>query len=490
MSPTAGLWFLCGFVLLICFSVSPATAADQPNVLVIITDDQGWADVGYNNPKKVYTPNMDKLAAGGAVLKNHYVMPQCTPTRVAMFTGRYPGRFAERPLAASNWPGFPIGTPTLATMLKDAGYETYLSGKWHMGSAPESGPNHHGFDSSYGSLAGAVGMYDHRYRPGNRFENTWHRDHKLIEGHENGRHVTDLMTEEAIWVIEKERESPFFLMLTYHAPHTPLDERGTFVDRPTQLDPEKPDRWLNEDEIKWFNDPEGIIQQEADPEKRLFLAVMYHLDDAIGQVVESLEATDQLDNTLIFFSSDNGPQVSWAGDAYPDDLHLTDFNQPIPMRGQKVDVWEGGIHVPGFVHWPNRIQPGSVVEERVHIIDWFPTLARLLNQPMSDLPLDGHDLSPLLLGGDDTDAEVFEGRDLYWIWRPNPNRWALRQGDWKIVRYAEGEPEGPEVWELYNLKDDPREKHNLAQEHPEIAERLHGLFLEQRAKDAEPKSSN
>ena len=121
--------------------------------------------------------------------------------------------------------------------------------------------------------------------------------------------------------------SPFFLYLAYHAPHTPLDERGEFVDTPTQLDPDNPKRWLNEDKIKWFNDPEGIIQSEPDPEKRLFLAVLYHLDHGIGQVIKALDASGQRDNTLILFTSDNGPQVNWPGNAYPDDLKLTDFNQ-------------------------------------------------------------------------------------------------------------------------------------------------------------------
>ena len=231
-------------------------AAEKPNIICIITDDQGWADIGYNNPDKVYTPNLDKLASEGAVLENHYVMPQCTPTRVAMFTGRYPGRFGRTPLKAANDKCFPVGTPTVARMLKEAGYKTHLMGKWHMGSDPENGPNHHGFDYSYGSLAGAVGMYDHRYREGKWYE-AWHRNHKIIPGYENGRHATDLIAEDAIRIIGQDHKKPYFMMLTFHAPHTPLDERGEFVDTPTQLDPENPQRWLNEDKIRWFNDPDG-----------------------------------------------------------------------------------------------------------------------------------------------------------------------------------------------------------------------------------------
>jgi arylsulfatase A-like enzyme len=230
---------------------------ERPNVIVIITDDQGWADIGYNNPA-VYTPNLDALAASGAVFVNHYVMPQCTPTRVAVMTGRYPGRFGNHCLQASNAQALPRGTPTLATMFRECGYETSLCGKWHLGSGFEAGPNHFGFDESYGSLAGAVGMYDHRYRRG-KFEETWHRNQQLIAGREDGVHATDLVAREAVRVIERKRAKPFFLYLAFHAPHTPLDERGTFVDRPTQLDPDNASRWLDEDEIPWFNDPDGKI---------------------------------------------------------------------------------------------------------------------------------------------------------------------------------------------------------------------------------------
>ncbi|MEL7267368.1 MAG: sulfatase-like hydrolase/transferase, partial [Planctomycetota bacterium] len=334
------------------FVAAFADASDKPpNVLVILTDDQGWGDIGYNNPS-VYTPNLDRLAAEGARLTQHYVMPQCTPTRLALFTGRYPGRFGNTGLQAANDPVLPHGTTTLATLLRRRGYNTYLTGKWHMGSTPEHGPNQHGFEYSYGALAGAVGAYVHTYRSAqqiNPFSITWHRNHEIIPNYENGKHVTDLVTDDAIRVIREERDSPFFLYLPYFAPHTPLDERGKFVKLPTQLDGDNPGRWMNEDKIEWFNDPMGIIQREKDPEKRLFLAVLHHLDDAIGRVIKTLDATGQRENTVIFFSSDNGPQVSWNGGSYPSDLKLTNFNQPIPFRGSKTQVYEGGMRVPAFV---------------------------------------------------------------------------------------------------------------------------------------------
>ena len=424
-------------------------------------------------------PNLDRLAAAGVKFLNHYVMPQCTPTRVALMTGRYPSRFGGPAMSASNQPAFPKGTPTIASMLQSLGYETYLCGKWHLGSDPSHGPNHFGFDHSYGSLAGAVGMYDHRYRTGKFFE-TWHRDHKIIEGFENGTHATDLITDEAVRIIQAERDKPFFLYIPFHSVHTPLDERGPFTNQPTQLDPNQPKRWLNEDKIQWFNDPSGKIQSEPDPEKRLFLAAVNHMDDAVGRIVRAVEVAGQRDNTLVLFSSDNGPQVNWSGNAYPHDLKLTDFNQPHPLRGKKVDVWEGGIHVPAFAYWPEKLSPRTS-KDVVHIVDWFPTLANLVGyQSETSIPWDGTSLISAL-----TKNEELADRDLYWTWSPKINRWALRHGDWKIVKYGVGEPV-QSTWQLFNLADDPKETSNLAERHPDLVSQMHQRFLRQRKKDKQP----
>lgn len=344
-------------------------------------------------------------------------------------------------------------------MMKSVGYSTHIMGKWHMGANPGDGPNHHGFDTSYGSIPGAVGMYDHHYRKGKYYQ-AWHRHEEMISGSENGIHVTDLIAADAVGVINQPHEKPFFMMITFHAPHTPLDERGSFTDQPTQLDPANPTRWMNEDQIEWFNDPKGLIQRESDPEKRLLLAAVNHVDHAIGQVVKALDESGQRENTLILYSSDNGPQMSWGGHAYPNDLKLTNFNQPLPMRGTKCDVYEGGIHVPGVANWPCRISPKTITDQD-HIIDWFPTLGKLVGADVPDA-LDGTDLSPVLC-----DDGALNQRDLYWIWNPKINRWALRFGDWKIVKYGMEEPGAPADWELYNLKADPKEKNNVALQHPE-----------------------
>lgn len=453
-------------------------AQDRPNIIVIVTDDQGWADIGYHNPK-VYSPRIDALAARGVKFSQHYVMPQCTPTRVALMTGRYPSRFGPVAQQANNAPAFPLGTPTMALMLQSVGYETFLCGKWHLGSSKEHGPNQHGFDHSYGCLTGAIGMYDHRYRKG-KFCDTWHRDGDLIPGAENGVHATDLLAIEAERVIEEQREQPFFLCLTFQSVHTPLDERGRFVDRPTQLDPKDPTRWLDEDEIEWFHDPKGVIQSEKDPEKRLLLAAVHHLDHAVGRVVDAVERAGKTKNTLILFSSDNGPQGSWGGNAYPDDLKLTNFNQPLPMRGKKTDVYEGGMHVPGFAVWPGKIEPREDATP-VHIVDWYPTLAGLVgHEPKQPVAWDGVDIRGALLGkggGDVVD------RDFYWLWSSSSSRWALRYGRWKLVRYGKGEPENAEAWHLFDLESDPKEKRNVASERPLVLQAMHARFLAHRAKD-------
>ena len=456
-------------------------AAPRPNVLVIVTDDQGWGDIGYHNPA-VYSPNFDALARSGARFTQHYVMPQCTPTRVAVMTGRYPSRFGPQAQQANNAPAFPLGTPTLGTVMKSVGYETHLVGKWHLGTSTEHGPTKFGFDHSYGSLAGAVGMYDHRYRQG-QFAENWHRDDEIIPGWENGTHATDLTAREAVRVIEQEREAPFFLYLAFHAVHTPLDERGRFVDRPTQLDPARPGRWLDEDEIPWFHDPEGLIQREQDPEKRLLLAAVHHMDHAIGEVVQALDRSGQRDDTLILFTSDNGPQGSWPGNAYPDDLKLTDFNQPIPMRGKKTDTYEGGVHVPGFAVWPGRIA-AKEVDEPVHVVDWVPTLAQLVGAA-TPADIDGLDLAAVLFDQHLRERPaVMRPRELYWVWSSGSNRRALRYGDWKIVRYGKKEPQEPRDWQLYDLAADPREQRDLAADRPVVLADMHRRYLAQRAADA------
>lgn len=472
------LSMLIALTFLVTFRLS-ATEKKHPNVVILISDDQGWADIGYNNPR-VYTPNLDRLATEGAILTSHYVMPQCTPTRVALMTGRYPGRFGTNALVASNVPVIPMDTPTLPAMFKTLGYETFMAGKWHLGSDPEYGPNHFGFDESYGSLAGAVGMYDHRYhdKPDTPYDPTWHRNHQIIPGYENGIHATDLIGRECVRFIQKKHDRPFFLYVAFHAPHTPLDERGPFTDIPTQPDPADSSRWLNEDRIPWFNDPAEKIQAEPERDKRLLLAAVYHLDSAVGDIIKALEETGVRENTLILFSSDNGPWVNNSGGGYPDNYPLVNYNQCDNLRGKKLDVYEGGIHVAGFINWPGVVQPGKV-NQTVHIVDWFPTLAKLTGfVPEKPVPWDGTDIWPFVMG---EKAEI--GRSLYWVWNTTPDRWALRAGHHKIVRYSTEEPSDQEQWELYHIGNDPGEIYDISENNQEVVKKLHEMFEVQRKGD-------
>lgn len=423
-----------------------AWGASPPNIVYILADDLGWNDIGYHD-SELRTPTLDRLAREGVKLDAHYVQPQCTPTRVALMTGRYPSRFGPHCLTASNEQSFPVGTPTLAIQLKRQGYTTALIGKWHMGSKPEWGPNHHGFDYSYGCLTGATGMYDHRYRVGHEFERTWHRNHEFIE--EEG-HVTDLAAREAVQWIAAQREAPFFLYLPFQAVHTPLVEK---------------EHWL------------ALNAHIEDPERRLYAAALSHMDDAIRQVLEAIETAGKRDNTLVVFSSDNGAQVNHSGNQYPaPDPALTNFSSNAPLRGMKTQAHEGGIRVPAFACWPGRLAPRTVTQP-MHLVDWLPTLVALAGGSLdTSTPWDGRDIGPALNGG------TLPPKAIYTVWGKARQWEALRMGDWKIVRQNKGKEQGK--WEIYNLADDPNEQRNLAKEHPERLEELLQHFEAERVRDA------
>jgi arylsulfatase A-like enzyme len=431
-----------------------ARSADKPrpNILLIVTDDQGWNDIGYHNDH-VRTPNMDRLCRMGVELDAHYVQPQCSPTRTALMTGRYPSRFGPGPTVATNDPCYPKGTVTLASMLEGIGYDTALVGKWHMGSTPDYGPNHFGFQYSYGSLAGAVGMYDHRYRLNTKYADTWHRNGVLIGANEDG-HVTDLVAADAVRFLEKPRDKPFFLYLPFHAVHTPLAEK----------DP------------KW----EAMNKHVADPDRRLFLAAASHLDDAIGRIIDAVQKSVGLENTLVIFTSDNGGiHTGYRGNTYPapDPNLKAGFSSNSPLRGGKTDAYEGGVRVPAFVVWPGRLDPRRMTA-RMHVVDWLPTLATLVGydeRRLMDTGWDGHDVWPLLSGEQD---DYDHPRTIYTNW--GNRRWvSIHHGDMKIVR------NGDKPWQLFDLAVDPNETTDLAKERPEQIETLERLYRRFRDDDQE-----
>lgn len=400
----------------------------RPNIIFILSDDQGWADIGYQG-EDVLTPTLDRLAASGVRLNQHYVHPTCSPTRAGLMFGRFPSRFGVlTPIRSENH--LPRNIATLPKLLRDCGYTTHISGKWHLGPTLDYGPSHYGFDTSYGYLHGQVDPYTHRYKFG---DITWHRNGKFIE--EEG-HATDLITDEAVRVIESSGDQPFFLYVAYNVPHYPLNE---------------PQRWTGL--------YDGKIEE---PSRKLFAASVSHMDDCIGRLVASIERSGKIDQTLIVFASDNGGQRGWSA---PDTQYEGRYepNQVLgnnrPLRGWKTQLHEGGIRVPAFARWPGVLEPREQAFA-MHIVDWMPTLARVAGC-VESLPanLDGCDILDALHGNPRKEARP----PIYW---KTPHTSAVRVKDWKLLVSKSGRTE------LFNLANDPYEKHDLAGEETARVESL------------------
>lgn len=410
-------------------------ATGQPNILIIIPDDLGWSDVGYNG-SYIKTPHIDSLASTGVRLDQHYVMPTCTPTRVGLITGKYPSRYGV--LGPDYGEVIYKGEPTMASILATNGYETFIAGKWHMGSPPHT-PTAYGFQKSYGYLDGQIDPYTHEYKAG---PNSWHRDDKLFR--EEG-HATDLVTREAVRIVEGKGNRPFFLYVAYSVPHFPLDE---------------PEQWTA-----------PYDHLNLHPSRKQFAASVTHMDDGIGKIIDALERTGQRHNTLILFISDNGGQQAWQSDdeyrgKYADKPHIVLGNN-YPLRGWKGELYEGGIRVPALANWLGRLGAGSN-SDPIHVTDWLPTLCAVAQSEKSlkDLKLDGQNIWPQLTGG----GQGGPAREMYW---KTGQASAVRKGPWKlIVRRKDNQPE------LYNLENDFREMNDLSAKEAERTQALLSLMNE------------
>lgn len=412
---------------LIVISVTAGAADDRPNIVFIMADDLGWADVGFHGGNAP-TPHLDRLAADNLELTQHYVAPVCSPTRTGLMTGRCWSRFGVT--SPQNERALPWDTVTLPRALKAAGYDTCISGKWHLGSLPEQGPNHFGFDHSYGSLAGGVGPWNHFYKEG-QFSSTWHRNETLLT--EEG-HVTDLIADEAIGWIKQRTDRPFFLYVPLTAVHLPVKE---------------PADWL-------ARVPAGIRGDVP----RHYAACIMHLDDAVGRIVVTLDKAGKRSNTLLVFTSDNGGSTAENADQkYPADDYprgrLTGNNAP--LRGQKGTLYEGGIRVPTIVCWPAKLKSGRC-DIPLQITDWMPTLCSLAQHtPETNLKWDGTDIWPILTGHPKRESHV-----LYWT-APGFKSRAVRVGDWKLIEHGQSDAA---KYELFDLANDPNEKTDLAEKLP------------------------
>ena len=417
------LIFVSGFLAPI--RASAQQRALQPNIVYIVADDLGWADVGFHG-SDVTTPNLDQLAATGARLDQFYVQPMCTPTRAALMTGRYPLRYGLQTLVipASQSYGLPTDEWLLPQALKEAGYTTAILGKWHLGHAKrEFWPKQRGFDYQYGAQLGEIDYFTHSVGE----KTDWYRDNKPVD--EKG-YVTTLLGNDAVRFIDGQNaKKPFFMYLAFTAPHTPFQAPQEYIDRYKQI---------------------------TDPNRRIYAAMITAMDDQIGRVLQALEKKGLRQDTIIVFHSDNGGNQS---------AHLageTEVRGPLPAsngpyRGGKGDLYEGGTRVPSLINWPGSIKPGTVVDQMMHVVDYYPTLAKLAGASLNkSKPLDGFDLWPTISNGKPSPRdEVVYNVEMF--------RGAVRKGDWKLVWRTTL----PSKVELFNLAQDPYEKTNVAGQNPE-----------------------
>ena len=390
-----------------------------PNILFILADDLGYGDLSCYGRPDYRTPHLDQLAREGLRFTSNYTAAAvCTPTRVALMTGRYPARLPiglVEPLAYGDESvGLPPDHPTPASLLKRAGYETALIGKWHLGYLQEHGPIRHGFDEFYGILSGGVDYFSHRV-PSGKLD--------LHEGNvtvNQTGYMTDLLTDRAVRYVRRRHAAPFYLALHYTAPHWPWEGPGdTAASRMYRS---------VADTVK-----DRFVRGYADGgSRRVFAAMMQRLDEGVGRLLRALEDAGRSRDTFVVFTSDNG------GERYS-------YNWP--ASDGKTSLQEGGIRVPAIVRWPGRVPAGRTADQSVITMDWTATMLGVTGAaPDPGYPLDGVDLTPLCLG----QPAQFD-RALFWRTRAQD---AARRGRWKYLRSGDDEM-------LFDIPNDPGERSDL-----------------------------
>ncbi|NNF62521.1 MAG: sulfatase-like hydrolase/transferase [Gammaproteobacteria bacterium] len=438
-------------------TAAPDDGATRPNVIVFMADDLGWNDVGYHG-SNIKTPNIDALAAQAVQLEQFYVMPWCTATRAAFESGLNPARFGILSLQHP-FPGRTALPPDLATLpelLRRHGYFTALVGKWHLSYSFDGGPIERGYQRAFGYLHGQMDHYTHEDQRG---VTSLFRDDELISA---DGHMTDLIGAELRSLLQQPGQ-PFFINVTFSAPHYPLQAPAQFIDANAAIE---------------------------NPDRRLFAGMVTHMDHVIGETVKLLESRGLLTNTIIIFLSDNGGDNyfentrDYYGGKHGSHSIMADNS---PLRGAKTDVYEGGIRVPAFIHYPAVLQP-RVIDQFTAVTDLLPTLLDFAEvEPPAQR--DGGSLRPLLSGK----PQVREP-EYYWFTRSvkiphgGGKQSAVRLGNWKLIesqrRFAWLPWRFEWPWprfELFDLGQDPREQVNLARDHSDIADKLRGRLEEYRA---------
>jgi arylsulfatase A-like enzyme len=413
---------------LLAASAAPASEPTRPNIIVILADDLGYADLGFQGCKEIPTPHLDALARAGVRCTDGYAScPVCGPTRAGLLTGRYQQRFGHEynpALGADS--GLPVTETTLADLLRSAGYATGAVGKWHLGKEPKFHPLRRGFGAFYGFLGGARYYVPTEPNPADPFARAFSdplvRDHTRVVA---PAHLTETLGQEAVAFIEHHKREPFFLYLAFNAVHVPLQATDAYLDRFPEI---------------------------KSRSRRTYAAMLSAMDDAVGEVQRKLRTEGLERRTLIVFLSDNG--------GHP----LANAARNDPLRGEKSTVFEGGIRVPFVVTWPGRLPAGRTYAEPVISLDILPTaLAAAGVAAPPRLHLDGVDLLPYLAGQHDGPPH----ETLYW--RYGDHR-AIRHGKWKLIMPA-AKPAG-----LYDLSTDIAESHDQSAAHPEVVAELTRLY--------------
>ena len=419
-------------------------APRQPNIVYIIADDQGWKDVGYHG-SDIKTPNIDALARGGVRLENFIAQPLCTQTRAALMTGRYPYRTGMQTAVIPSAGTYGLDTDEwlLPQALKDAGYQTKMVGKWHLGHADQKyWPRQRGFDYHYGPVLGEIDYYTHSAHG----VLDWFRDNKPVE--EKG-YATDLLGADAVRLIqEHDTDTPLFMYLAFTAPHSPFQAPKSYEDRNS-----------------------GI----ADPTRRTYAAMITALDDQVGRVVAALKARGMDEDTLIVYHSDNGGVRSsrFAGESDVSKLTLPASNGP--WRDGKGTLYEGGTRVIALANWRGHLPAGTVVDQPMHVVDIFPTLIGVAGGKVDGgKPIDGLDMWDTIAGRKPSPRETT-------IYSIEPQQAAVAKGQWKLVWNVAL----PSRTELFDLAADPYEKNNLADANPAKVAELRQI-IETEARTAAP----
>jgi len=409
---------LGSLMVLLPFLLS-AQADNLPNIVVILTDDQGYADISYNplHPQEVSTPNMEKLAREGVFFTQGYISGNvCSPTRAGLMLGKYQQRVGVY-TAGEGGSGFSLEEKIFPRYLQEAGYVTGAFGKWHMGLTPAYNPVKRGFDEFYGFMGRGAHDYYRLADP----ERPMYRNDKVIS---DSGYLTTRLTEEAVDFIHRHKSETFFLYLAYNAVHAPKQAPA--------------------EDIKRFD--------TGDPDRDILMAMLKHLDDGVGNVIAALKKEGVWDNTLLFFLTDNGGSKA---------MHAVNT----PLRAWKQWNYEGGIRTPFVVSWPERFSGGREIHTPVISLDILPTVLDAAGIKASrDYDFDGKSILPVLTGKKDVLHE-----NLFWSEGGRTGEWAVRSGDWKLVVHKA-------KVELFDLKNDVSESTDLSAQHPDIVKKLSALY--------------